>query len=164
MSWKELAEMLGFSYLKLKRWADATSFPKSEEDLNSICNSLSIDKDELFKVPSISDIVFHSLQDLLDAYNDASGDLNTRTRTLFLIFTLVYNRMLQVPNTNMLIKPFAGDASVDVKTEAVFFNPNPFGLVGCHDYVKYYDYKDYLETESYSFKIFNSSVLDSFVK
>jgi len=165
LSWKDLAEMLGFSYLKLKRWADASAFPKSEEDLDRLCQTLSLDKEDLFKVPSLSDLCFHSLQDLLDSYAEASGDPSTRIRTFLMVASLVYSRLLQIPNTSLLIKSFEPSlGNIDVKSEAVFFNTNPFSLVGCHDYIKYYDYAAFLESSTYDLKVFNSSVLDSFVK
>lgn len=165
LSWKDLAEMLGFSYLKLKRWADATAFPKAEEDLDRLCKTLSLDKEDLFKVPSLSDLCFHSLQDLLDDYNSASGDSSTRSRVFLMVAALVYARLLQIPNTSLLVKSFDPSlGNIDVKSEAVFFNTSSFSLVGCHDYIKYYDYAAFLDTDVYDLKVFNSSVLDSFVK
>jgi hypothetical protein len=119
----------------------------------------------------LQDRVFHSLEDLLKDYCELSGDSLARSRTFLLAVSITYSRLLQLPNTNLVLKKYSGPMSnVDVSTEAVFFTSNSFGLLGCHDAIKYYVYPTSVnpETETFSpcgdMKIFNSSVLDSFIK
>jgi hypothetical protein len=163
LSYQSLADMLDVSYLKLKRWADGTSFPRPGSDFDNLCETLGLEKSDLLKVPPLRDQLFHSLESLLSDYARLVGDSSARSRTFLLTVSVVYSRLLQLPNTSLLLKNYIGDSSsIDIPTEAVFFTAKPFGLVGSHDCIKYYLYKpDDIDVE---LRTFTSSVLDSFVK
>ena len=162
LTYQDLADLLNISYLKLKRWADGISFPRQGSDLDTLCSLLKIDKTDLLKVPSVRDQIFHSLDSLLKEYAELV-DPAARTRVFLLVVSVVYARLLQLPNTNLVVKQYDGDSSsVSVPTEAVFFNNSSFGLFGSHDVIKYYIYS--AEDHSPELRLFNSSVLDSFVK